>query len=192
MKEVEMQSFNINAPVELFKALAQFQYECPVIHKATKGFSYTYTDLPTIIGTITPILKKHDLAFTQLIHGKGIRTILFHFPSGQSIESTIDMFDGFEMKGMNQLQSYGSQLTYMKRYALSSILGIVTDSDTDGQGKPKQMATKEDPNEKKKLNQRQFVRAMTEIQSGKYTKQFIIDSFDLTEDQRLSIDEMNA
>jgi hypothetical protein len=30
----------------LFKALADFQQEVPVIHKATQGYGYTYADLP--------------------------------------------------------------------------------------------------------------------------------------------------
>ena len=32
---------------------------------------------------------------------------------------------------MNIYQSYGSALTYFRRYTLSSALGIVTDKDTD-------------------------------------------------------------
>jgi len=30
----------------LFKALAAFQQEVPVIHKGTQGFGYSYSDLP--------------------------------------------------------------------------------------------------------------------------------------------------
>jgi Ca2+-binding EF-hand superfamily protein len=71
-------------------------------------------------------------------------------------------------------------------------LGIVSDQDTDAQGQPKKMASKKDPNEKEKLNHKQFIRAMAEIQSGKYTKEFILNAFDLTEEQILTIDEMNV
>ena len=42
----------------LFKAIADFQQECPVIHKGTKGHNYTYADLPTIFEVINPLLKK--------------------------------------------------------------------------------------------------------------------------------------
>ena len=35
---------------------------------------------------------------------------------------------------MNEYQSYGSGVTYYRRYALSSMLGLVTDKDTDASG----------------------------------------------------------
>ena len=66
----------------LFKALAEFQQEVPVIHKGTKGYGYSYADLPTIFEVINPLLKKHGLGFTQPIEGQTIRTIIFHLESG--------------------------------------------------------------------------------------------------------------
>jgi hypothetical protein len=61
----------------LFKALADFQQEVPVIHKATQGYGYTYADLPKILEVINPLLKKHGLGFTQLINGTQIATVYF-------------------------------------------------------------------------------------------------------------------
>lgn len=114
----------------IYKALAQFQYEVPILHKDTKGFSYTYTDLPEIIRVITPYLQKHGLGFTQLIEGKQLKTIVFHFESGESIESSADIPEE-TMKGMNKFQALGSAITYLRRYMLSSALGLVTDKDLD-------------------------------------------------------------
>ena len=115
---------------EIYKALANFQYEVPILHKDTKGFSYTYTDLPEIIRVITPHLKNNGLGFTQLIEGKQLKTIIFHFESGESIESVADIPDE-QMKGMNKFQTLGSAITYLRRYMLSSALGLVTDKDLD-------------------------------------------------------------
>ena len=42
------------------------------------------------------------------------------------------------LKGMNEYQVLGSAITYIRRYALSSLLGIVTDKDTDA-ATPKQV-----------------------------------------------------
>lgn len=125
---------------ELFKALAAFQQQCPTIHKATetpktaKGFSYTYADLPTIFEVINPILKENGLGFTQLVEGKTIKTIVFHCETGQSIESVLDIPQGVKLMGMNDFQILGSAITYLRRYSISSILGIVTDKDTDAGG----------------------------------------------------------
>ena len=115
---------------EIYKALANFQYEIPIIHKDSKGFSYTYTDLPEIVRVITPYLKKHGLGFTQLIEGNQLKTIIFHYESGESIESSADIPEE-TMKGMNKFQTLGSAITYLRRYMLSSALGLVTDKDLD-------------------------------------------------------------
>lgn len=130
----------------LFKALSEFQNECPVIHKDTKGYGYTYADLPAIFNIINPILKKNGLSFTQLVNGHSIDTILCHIESGEQIESSTSIPDGVELKGMNDFQVLGSAITYIRRYAISSMLGIVTDKDTDASGeqvksKPKKQQT---------------------------------------------------
>jgi hypothetical protein len=117
----------------LIKALSDFQNECPIIHKDTKGHNYTYADLPQIFSVINPLLKKHKLCFTQLLENDGIRTILFHVESGEQIESftTIPMV---KLGAMNEFQSIGAGISYFRRYSISSILGLVTDKDTDAAG----------------------------------------------------------
>lgn len=136
---------------QIYKALAEFQQEVPVILKDTKGYGYSYADLPTIFEVINPLLKKHNLGFYQAVTGSSIKTVIFHVESGETIESKTDMpFDslvyedvttpkgtksvikGFE--GMNKAQAIGSLITYFRRYAMSSILGLVTDKDTDATG----------------------------------------------------------
>jgi hypothetical protein len=62
----------------LFKALAAFQQEVPVIHKETTGYGYTYANLPTIFQIINPILKKHGLGFTQELDLDCLVTTIFH------------------------------------------------------------------------------------------------------------------
>ena len=141
----------------IYKALADFQQECPVIEKGTSGYGYKYADLPAIFEIVNPLLKKNGLGFTQPIIGSKIKTILFHIESGETIESETDLpvdslvyeetkktdkkgneytayiLRGFE--GMNKAQAMGSLITYFRRYALSSLLGIITDKDTDGTNK---------------------------------------------------------
>jgi len=118
----------------LFKALAGFQQEVPTIHQGTKGYGYTYSNLNTIFKVINPILKKHDLGFTQLIEGTSIKTIIFHTESGESLESVTDIPQGVTLKGMNTFQVNGSGVSYYRRYSISSALGLVTDVDSDATG----------------------------------------------------------
>ena len=134
----------------IYKALANFQQEVPVILKDTSGYGYKYADLPKILEIINPLLKKNKLGFTQLINGTKIKTILFELESGETIESETDMpidslnyEEGLDKKGnkkmllrgfegMNKAQAIGSLITYFRRYALSSMLGLVTDIDSNG------------------------------------------------------------
>ena len=131
-----------NGFINIFKALADFQQECPVIHKGTTGYGYTYADLPQILEVINPLLKKHSLGFTQMLEGSGLRTILFHTKSGQYLESYCDI-PATSLKGMNDYQAIGSGITYFRRYCLSSILGVVSDKDTDAAGEKEKPHFKE-------------------------------------------------
>tara|TARA_R110002167_G_scaffold96460_1_gene255524 strand:+ start:5262 stop:5849 length:588 start_codon:yes stop_codon:yes gene_type:complete len=118
----------------IYKALADFQQEVPVLLKGTDGYGYKYIQLEHIIAQINPLLKKHNLGFTQLIsaveYGSGLTTVLFHHPSGEDISSSC-IIPECDMKGMNKFQSAGAGITYFRRYALSSMLGIISDQDTD-------------------------------------------------------------
>ena len=118
----------------LFKALANFQQEVPVIHKATQGYGYSYSDLTAIFKVINPLLKKHGLGFTQLVGDGSIITILFHVESGEQIETTTVIPQGVTLKGMNDFQVLGSAITYIRRYAISAMLGLITDKDLDACG----------------------------------------------------------
>jgi len=120
----------------LYKALAEFQRECPTILKETEGYGYSYADLPAIFEVIMPLLKKHDLGFTQLLQADGLETIVFHVESGEEIRSVTSIPQGVQLAKMNTYQAMGSAYTYYKRYALSAMLGLVTDKDTDAQDAP--------------------------------------------------------
>jgi len=161
---------------ELYKALADFQQECPTIAKATAGYNYKYADLPSIIETINPLMKAHRLGFTQqLRYSEGVRkvaTIIFHTETGNSIESEIDI-PTVEFKGMNDYQSLGSGITYLRRYTLSSALGIVTDEDNDAAGE--QVKKKELP----WLTQKMFDSSVRRIQEAKPNVHIIEDGNDL-------------
>jgi hypothetical protein len=161
----------------LFKALAEFQQEVPVIHKATQGYGYTFADLPKIFSVINPLLKKHGLGFTQLIENENLTTILFHVETGETIESKMALLKDVALKGMNEFQVYGSQLTYFRRYALSSILGIVTDKDTDAGG--------EQVKKPRTITDERFNKAIEAIGKGLAKKEDLLQ-FELTESQKVT------
>lgn len=126
----------------LFKSIAAFQQECPTIHKGTQGYGYSYADLPSIFKVINPLMKKHGLGFTQELDLDTLTTTIFHIESGENRSSSCAIPQGVQLKGMNEFQVLGSAITYIRRYALSSALGIVTDKDTDAGGQQVKASSK--------------------------------------------------
>jgi hypothetical protein len=162
----------------LFKALAAFQQEAPVIHKGTKGYGYSYADLPAIFEVINPLLKKHGLGFTQLINTNEEKhylvTVLFHVETGEQIQSST-LIPEVELKGMNLYQSFGAGCSYFRRYSLSSCLGLVTDIDTDAAG--------EQVKKKPKITKERFNKALEAVKAGSYPMSELIEKFDLDTEQ---------
>jgi len=126
--------------VKLLKKIAEFKQKAPILHKATKGYSYTYTDLTAIFKAINPLMKEVGLGFTQGIDYlkeqdvNVITTEVFCVETGENIKSTMKLDESVTLKGMNQHQANGSAITYVKRYQISAMLGLITDKEIDGAG----------------------------------------------------------
>ena len=106
--------------------------------KDTSGYGYKYADLPAIFEVINPLLKENGLGFYQAVHSTQdnlpfIQTVIFHIESGEIISSDTIIPQGVQLAKMNTYQVMGSAYTYYKRYALSAMLGLITDKDTDAQ-----------------------------------------------------------
>jgi hypothetical protein len=164
----------------LFKAIADFQQEVPVIHKGTQGYGYSYSDLPAIFKVINPLLQKHGLGFIQCIDSEDgqnyLNTIIFHSESAEKIQSST-LIPAVALKGMNDYQSFGSGITYYRRYALASMLGLVTDKDTDASGEQT----------KQPINNDRFNKAIEAIKQGK-AKKSDLEKFELTAEQKSIIE----
>jgi hypothetical protein len=122
--------------VNLAKALSQAQGEMPVIkfNSVNPFLKNNYADLGAIIAGTRPVLAKFGLAVTQLTFGEdgvvGVETMLTH-NSGEWISERVSMQVG-EERGKSSAQVAGSIVTYLRRYALASILGVYADEDGDG------------------------------------------------------------
>jgi len=110
-----------------------------------------YATLNDIIDTARPVLAKHALAYVQMptspdnpeIPMIGLTTRLMH-KSGEWLEDEMYFpVDPGSNRAVNPAQVAGSTITYMRRYALAAMLGIVADEDADGeqpQAKPQPAA----------------------------------------------------
>lgn len=104
-------------------------------------YSYGYAALDDILLATRPALTENGLAVVQPLNGGSVRTLLLH-ESGEWLASDTRL----PLDGATKAQDVGSAVTYMRRYALCSMLGIAPEDDDDGASaepsKPKP-ATKE-------------------------------------------------
>lgn len=128
-----MQSEQIN---EISKALAEAQVELtnPQKNKTAKAgsYSYKYADIADVLDCVRPVLAKHGIAVSQptIVDGEIliVQTRLSH-TTGQWMTSDYPVC---RINGDHQ--KMGAALTYARRYALTSMVGVAAEEDTDGQG----------------------------------------------------------
>lgn len=137
--EVDVEVASITpSTARLAAALSKFQGVMPTVTKnktatipgkeGRSGYSYNYADLADVTAAAMPLLSVNGLSFVTIpeegSRGFILRGVLLH-ESGESIE-------GFLPLHGNSNQDMGSSLTYLRRYLLGALTGIVTDEDDDG------------------------------------------------------------
>ena len=111
-------------------ALVKFHSEVGKVKKSETNpfFKSKYADLSAILDVIDEPLQKAGLSYVQFPHGEyEMTTLLMHAESGEWIEDTFKM-----TPVKNDPQGQGSVITYQRRYAIGSILGLNIDNDDDG------------------------------------------------------------
>ena len=120
----------------IYMSLCKLQSQLTTVDKKRKGYQFMYADLSDIWSMIRKPLTDNGFSVIQLIQTKEgqsyVITRLYHV-SGEFIES--DTLIEFTAK---KFQDVGTGHTYYRRYALSAMLGIVSDSDVDDKKTPKE------------------------------------------------------
>lgn len=114
---------------EITKALIAFHKDVDKIDKNARGNYGKFADLANVLSTVTPALLRNDLVITQEFLGNSLITTLRH-SSGEMISSSCDLAVA---EGRNKTQEWGKAVTYQRRYAIVSLLGLVADMDMDGE-----------------------------------------------------------
>lgn len=116
----------------LYTALLSAQKEFPVVKKSDSNpfFKSKYAGLPSVLEVVLPILQKNGIILSQAPksdEGKvGVTTKLIHAESGEVEVSEFTM-----PLSKQDPQGAGSAITYARRYAIVSILGLNVDEDDD-------------------------------------------------------------
>lgn len=121
----------------LAEALLAVQKSAPKIQKdkinpAFRGSRYASTD--SILADVLPLLNENGLVLSQIPTSLGtdvpvpaLRTRITFAATGDFIEDV-----GLLMLDKMNAQGLGGAITYMRRYAVTSLLGLVTEVDDDG------------------------------------------------------------
>lgn len=133
--KIPVESFMSAEINEIVAALSEFQgsVEQPKLEKEVKvktktgrDYSFKYADLSACVKAAAPALKANGLSVTQIVFAGKLITLLTH-KSGQWFRSEL------YLPGQSgDYQSLGSAITYLKRYSYCAILGLVADTDDDG------------------------------------------------------------
>lgn len=150
----------------LFQALAAAQAEMgPALKDSVNpAFKSRYADLASVMAACIPALSAHGIAVLQPpceIDGQRyVKTILAH-ESGETSECLVPL-----IVSKNDMQGYGSAVTYARRYGLMAMAGIAPDDD-DGNAAvtaaPK-AETRREPTEKAAADARAQLDAATSLQ----------------------------
>ena len=116
-------------------ALIAAQKELPTLFKdrvaRTEKFSYAYIGLDIVMPAALKVLTAHGLGLVQTVGhdvqgGSTLTTMLIH-ESGEWVRDTQSL-----LLVKNDPQGQGSAITYARRYAVMSMLGLVAEEDDDG------------------------------------------------------------
>lgn len=108
-------------------AAAQLQMGPALKDSLNPAFKSKYADLSSVMAACLPALNLNGIAVFQPTGedevGRFVRTILAH-ESGETIDCRVPL-----IVGKNDMQGYGSAVTYARRYGLMSMAGIAPEDD---------------------------------------------------------------
>ncbi|MFF2179377.1 ERF family protein [Lysinibacillus sp. NPDC058147] len=104
--------------------------------KSGGSYSFDYTDLNGIFEAARKVFKENGISVIQNSYTEStergplacVETMFLH-SSGEWVKSL-----PLKFPAATGMQDFGGQITYMKRYSLSAMLGIATEKDDDANG----------------------------------------------------------
>lgn len=109
-------------------AAAQMQMGKALKSANNPHFRTKYADLSSVMDACLPSLNAHGIAVIQPTSddetGRYVETILIHGETGQELRCRVPL-----IVQKNDMQGYGSAVTYARRYGLMSMAGIAPEDD---------------------------------------------------------------
>ena len=148
---------------KLTLALSKVQAQLRPAKENSKNpfFKSSYADLGSVWDSVRKLLADNELAIIQMPTDVGGLTTILSHSSGEFISSTMYIPSKEDAHGV------GSAISYARRYALASFVGVVTGDDDDGNGAVKGSTTTKKSTSKPKLSSDQYKAMVKAIEDGK-------------------------
>lgn len=151
---------------DLMPALFKAKQEIGAAVKSAKNpyFKSKYADLNSVIDACEDILhnngllilQPHEIALSPTSAGVHetliLETFIFHAESSEYVCSATKL----QIPKLDDPQAMGSAITYARRYALMSLLGMKTEEDDDGENAKGRGTSKKADTFKKKAKKKSF------------------------------------
>lgn len=109
-------------------ASAQSNMGAALKDSSNPAFKSKYADLASVMGACMPALSAAGIAVIQPTTddeiGRYVKTMFIHGASGEVLECRVPL-----IVNKNDMQGYGSAVTYARRYGLMSMAGIAPEDD---------------------------------------------------------------
>ena len=111
--------------MKIYQKLFKLQQEIGAISKDSKNpfFKSSYFDINQLVDKLLPLLKQNKLLLLQPIVKNEVYAII------QDTESDGRVVSSIPLPEMQDPQNIGGAITYYRRYALVSLLGLQADDD---------------------------------------------------------------
>ena len=178
--EIKVANSNIAA------ALAQAQMQMGKALKSASNphFKSKYADLASVTEACMPALNAQGIAVIQPTtddeSGRFVETILIHGESGETLQCRVPL-----IVAKNDMQGYGSAVTYARRYGLMSMAGIAPEDD-DGNA-----AAKAPPKPPATVTPDQFVKLRDRAEQAGVDESKICEAYDAPSFQQFPADKFN-
>lgn len=136
-------------------------------------FKSKYADLASVVDACMPSLNEHGIAVIQPTtdddSGRYVETILIHGESGEELRCRVPL-----IVSKNDMQGYGSAVTYARRYGLMSMAGIAPEDD-DGNAAAK--AAPQEQAQPRLLTPDQFIKLRDKIEEAEVPEDKVLKRY---------------
>lgn len=120
--------FNMTSNIATALAKAQMSMGKALKQANNPHFRTKYADLGSVMDACLPALNEHGIAVIQPTgedeRGRYVDTVLIHGESGEQLSCRVPL-----IVGKNDMQGYGSAVTYCRRYGLMTMSGVAPEDD---------------------------------------------------------------